>query len=151
MSSASSDTAACAATPARPPESDAAANVATAMAATVTKMDLVVMRRSTLSTDNLKVRGKVFLGVLQDLDDRLTIGERQRRTVARAALVAGQHRPHPPVDRIFRRRRQRVERGRVDQVAARILHDPAREIELVQRAALAVARARRGKTLHELR
>src|SRR5262245_17729259 len=103
MSSASTGTVACAATSPRS-DSDAAANAATATAATVRNMDLVVMRRSRLSTDTLEVRGKVSLGVLEDLDDRLPIGERKCRAVARAAVVAGQHRPHPPVDRILRRR-----------------------------------------------
>src|SRR5213076_1958060 len=79
----------------------------------------------------------------------LPIRERERRAVAIATLLAGEHLPHAPVDRILRSGRQRVERGGVDLVAARVLEQAALEIEIVQRASLRVARSRRGEALGE--
>src|SRR5439155_10624837 len=63
-----------------------------------------------LPIDLLKVRWQVFLGVAQDIDDGLAIGERQRRPVARLPFLSRQDLPHPLVDWILRGRRERVER-----------------------------------------
>jgi hypothetical protein len=70
------------------------------------------------------------LGVAQDLDDRLSFGPRQRPLIARVAFVSRQHSPEAFVDRIFRAWWQGVECGRINQVAARILHDAPAQLQL---------------------
>src|SRR5207247_4344045 len=72
---------------------------------------------STRLTENTR---EVVLRVPQDFDNGLPILEGQRRPVALATFPAGKHFPHPPIDRILRRRRQGIERVGVDQVAAGI-------------------------------
>src|SRR5438034_5782031 len=78
---------------------------------------------------------QILFRVSKDLDNCLTRRRRQRRLIARVLFLSREYFPHAPVDRILHTRRQRVERGRVDQVAARVFHQTPIQIELVERAA----------------
>src|SRR5262245_15606840 len=69
----------------------------------------------------LKVGREVLLGVSQDLDDGSPVHERERGPVSWISFLSGQDLPQPFVDRLLRAQRQRIERRRVDQVAAWIL------------------------------
>src|SRR5258705_10752494 len=88
----------------------------------------------------LKIRREFLLGIPEDVDDRLAVRERESGPIPRVLLLAGEDVPQALVDRRLRGRRQRVERGGVDQVAAGGLHQATGEIELVERAALSIAR-----------
>src|SRR5580700_8275098 len=92
---------------------------------------------------------QLWFGRAQDLDDGAAILDRQRPTIAQTMFRAGQYLPQSLVDHLLHAVRQRIESRRVDQVAARIPHQPSREVELPKRAAFAVSRALGGKPFCE--
>src|SRR5437773_6562488 len=103
-------------------------------------------RLMSLSIHVLEIGGQIALRALQDFHNRPPIRERECGAVAVATFVTREHLPHPPIDRGLRRGRQGIECVGADLVAAGILHQTSCEIELVQRASLRVAWARRGES-----
>ena len=68
-----------------------------------------------------------------------------------ALILSGEHFPQLAIDAVQHRRRQFVEGGRVDHVAARISEQPRLQIKLPQRPALFVERTAGGEILGESR
>src|SRR5262245_30612766 len=86
----------------------------------------------------LKVVWESRLRLAKDVDDRAAIGQREH-AVSRLLLAPRQHLPHPVVLRIAGESRHGVERGRVDDVAARVLKQSPSQIEVTERSSLFVA------------
>src|SRR4051794_14184151 len=85
----------------------------------------------------LPVIGEAWFGIQQDLQNCPAIGARQM-CETRTVVLIGQHFPQATVDAVQSRLGQAVESLRVDQVTAGIAKDAPRQIELTQRAAMAV-------------
>ncbi len=73
------------------------------------------------------------LGVSENFDDCLPIGSCEVREILARVLTA-EHVPQFLVDVVLDLARERVEGGRIHQVAARILEQSTLEIEVAQRA-----------------
>ena len=93
----------------------------------------------------LKKSGQSWLGLEQDVNYRAAIVAREP-VVRRGLLLPRQHPPHPFIHGVLGEPRHLLERVGVDQITARIPHQPMLEIELPQRSAALVARPARSRT-----
>src|SRR5207248_205136 len=93
-------------------------------------------------------RREVGLRVSQNLEDGAPVVAGQVR-VSSARIAARQNLEHPRVDGALRRRRQSVECRGVDDVAARIPHQTAHQVELRERPAATILRNPRLEMLRE--
>src|SRR2546423_2759910 len=97
--------------------------------------------RGVRSHERLALRAQeIGFGVRENLENRFTIFFREVSEI-RARILAGQHLAQTRIDAILDDRRQRVEPFGINQIAERILEEAMLEIEVAQRAALAIARA----------
>src|SRR5262245_33818171 len=97
----------------------------------------------------VQCRGELGLRRGQDLENRAAVRGIEARE--RFALIgAAQHGREAAVHGVARLARQRVERGRVDDVAQRVTEQPRLQVEVAQRAALCVAHGAAHELLDEL-
>jgi hypothetical protein len=95
-----------------------------------------------------KSAGEKYAGSAGLVSRRISTIARRSAVDSRAYFGAASGRqdaPHPRINGVARRRRGRVERVRIDHVAARVAQQPRLEIELPQRTAAAVGRAAPGE------
>src|SRR3954466_11726902 len=96
------------------------------------------------------VRRQILLRIAKDFEDRLSHLRRQVRELLLLHL-SRENVEQALIYVILRLLRQAVEAVGIDQVAQRVLEQPALKVEVAQAAALEIARAAGGEVLGECR
>src|SRR5262245_19256434 len=94
------------------------------------------------------VVGKVLLGVSENLENRHAVGSVQL-AIAIVGHLSAEHLPQSLVNSSLRCGWKAFERFRVNQVAARVLEQASRQIQLTQGSAFSVSRSGSAKPLRE--